>query len=221
MEQAIIIQKTVEFVKETLKNAETAHDRWHIYRVWKTAKHIAKSENADLLVVELSALLHDIKDYKFHNWDEELWPKVAWIFLESIWIDESMILHVQNIIKNISFKWLNNVQEFKSLELDIVQDADRLDAIWAIGIARAFTTWAKFNEVIYNPDILVPVYDSWSDYVKAKWKEWRTVINHFYEKLLLLKDKMNTKTWKSMAQHRHNYMESYLEQFYKEWEWEL
>lgn len=221
MEQAIIIQKTVEFVKESLKNAETAHDWWHICRVWKTAKHIAKFENANLLVVELGILLHDIADYKFHNWDEEIWLKTAWTFLESIWVDESTILHVQNIIKNISFKWLKSIQEFNSLELEIVQDADRLDAIWAIGIARVFTTWSKFNEAIHNPDIPVPIHNSWNDYIKAKWKEWRTVINHFYEKLLLLKDKMNTKTWKSMAEYRHNYMENYLEEFYREWEWKL
>lgn len=129
MEQATIIQKTVEFVKESLKNAEGGHDWWHIYRVWKTAKHIAKAENVDLLIVELGALLHDIADSKFHHGDEEIGPRKAKEFLNSLNVDENVIIHIENIISNISFKGGRHIQDFKSLELDVVQDADRLDAM--------------------------------------------------------------------------------------------
>lgn len=217
MEQATIIQKTVEFVKESLKNAEGGHDWWHIYRVWKTAKHIAKAENVDLLIVELGALLHDIADSKFHHGDEEIGPRKAKEFLNSLNVDENVVIHIENIISNISFKGGRHIQDFKSLELDVVQDADRLDAMWAMGIARTFNYWGHKGREMYNPEIKPNLNMTKEEYKNSN----APTLNHFYEKLLLLKDKMNTKTWKSMAEHRHNYMENYLEEFYREWEWEL
>lgn len=213
----LIIDKTVEFVKESLKNAEAGHDWWHIYRVWKTAKNIAQSENVDLLIVELWALLHDIADAKFYNGDDTVGPKIAKKFLQSINLDQKIVEHVEKIVKNISFKWGNIQQGFKSLELDVVQDADRLDALGAIGIARTFHyNWHK-NRELYNPDIKPNLNMTKEEYYKSE----APAINHFYEKLLLLKDRMNTETGKKLAQHRHEYMEKYLEEFYKEWEWDF
>lgn len=216
MENQEIIDKTVLFVKKTLANAEGGHDRWHIYRVWKTAKHIAKSEQVDMMVVELWALLHDIADSKFHNGDEEIGPQKAREFLESVQIQEEIIIHVEKIIRNISFKWGKHEQTFKSTELDVVQDADRLDALGAIGIARTFNYGGHKNREIYNPDIKPNLDMSKEEYKTNN----EPTLNHFYEKILLLKERMNTKTGKEMAENRHMYMEKYLEEFYKEWEWE-
>lgn len=217
MEQAIIIQKTIEFVQESLKNAEGGHDWWHIYRVWKTAKHIAKTESVNLLIIEIGALLHDIADSKFHDGDEEIGPRKAKEFLDSLNVDKDVIIHIGNIISNISFKGGKHMQSFKSPELDVVQDADRLDAMWAIGIARTFNYGGYKKREIYNPEIKTNL-----NMTKEEYKDSNApTLNHFYEKLLLLKDKMNTKTWKKMAEHRHTYMEIYLKEFYKEWEWEL
>ena len=211
-----IIDKTVEFVKATLANAEGGHDWWHIYRVWKLAKHIAQSEKVDVLVVELGALLHDIADSKFHNGNETIGPKKARTFLTSIDVDEAIILHVENIINNISFKGGNSLQTFESLELDIVQDADRLDAIGAIGIARTFNYGGFKNRAMYDPDSKPNLNLTKEEYKNST----APTINHFYEKLLLLKDRMNTSTGKAMAIHRHQFMEQFLEEFYKEWEGE-
>lgn len=216
MNQKIIIKKTIEFVKETLAWAEWWHDYWHIFRVHKLAKNIASKELwADIFVVELWALLHDIADSKFHNWDEELWPKKAKDFLESLNVSEDIIIHVENIIRNISFKWWKEIQKFKSKELDIVQDADRLEALGATWIARAFTFWWYKGNEIYNPEIKPNINMTKEEYKTKKW----TTINHFYEKLLLLKDKMNTKTWKEIALKRHKFMEEFLNEFFAEWEW--
>ncbi len=216
MENQEIIDKTVRFVKKTLANAEGGHDRWHIYRVWKTAKHIAKSEQVDMLIIELWALLHDIADSKFHDGDEDIGPQKAREFLESFQIEEHIIVHVENIIKHISFKWGKQEQTFTSPELDVVQDADRLDALGAIGIARTFNYGGHKNREIYNPDIKPNLDMSKEEYKTNN----EPTLNHFYEKLLLLKDRMNTKTGKEMAENRHIYMEKYLEEFYKEREWE-
>jgi len=212
MENQEIIDKTVQFVKETLKDAEGGHDRRHIYRVWKTAKHIAKTEQVNMLIVELWALLHDIADSKFHGGNEEIGPQKAREFLESIQIEEDSIVHVENIIRNISFKGGKIAQTFKSPELDVVQDADRLDALGAIGIARTFNYGGHKNREIYNPDIKPNL-----DMTKEEYKHNDDpTLNHFYEKLLLLKDRMNTTTGKEMAEHRHTYMEIFLEEFYGE-----
>lgn len=217
MNKTKIISDTILFVKETLKNAEGGHDWFHIERVWETSKQIAKTEKVDTFIVELGALLHDIADAKFHDGNETLGPKIACEFLESKAIEESIIEHVKNIIENISFKGGNFDQKFKSLELDVVQDADRLDALGAIGIARTFNYGGFKNRAIYNPDIPPNLNMTKEAYKKST----APTINHFYEKLLLLKDRMNTETGKKMAQERHLFMEQYLEQFYKEWEGEV
>ncbi|GAA0715583.1 HD domain-containing protein [Aquimarina litoralis] len=209
-----IIQKTVDFVKHTLRNAEGGHDWFHIERVFKTSTTIAKSENVDVLVVSLGALLHDIADSKFYNGDETIGPRVAKDFLESINVDKSVTDHVINIIENISFKGGNVIQKFKSPELDVVQDADRLDAIGAIGVARCFNYGGFKNRALYNPDIKPNLQMSKEEYKKSE----APTINHFYEKLLLLKDRMNTETGKKMAEKRHLFMEQFLDQFYLEWE---
>lgn len=217
MHPDLIMQKTVEFVQKTLAGAEGAHDWWHINRVWKIAKNISKTENVDSLVVELGALLHDIADYKFHGGNEEIGPKKARDFLESINVDAKIISHVESIIRNISFKGGNIEQRFKSLELDVIQDADRLDAIGAIGIARTFAYGGYKGKEIYDPNRKPNL-----NMTKEEYKNNTSpTINHFYEKLLLLKDRMNTKTGKIMAENRHAYMEKFLEEFYKEWNGEI
>ena len=209
------IKKTIDFVKNELKHAESGHDWFHIERVYKNAKLIAKEENVDLFVVELAALLHDIADSKFHDGDESIGPKKAKEFLKTLNIDESIVNHIINIIANMSFsKNLDNKVKFNSLELQVVQDADRLDAIGAIGIARTFNYGGFKNRTIYNPEIEPVLNQSKAAYKKST----APTINHFYEKLLLLKDKMNTTTGKEIATKRHQFMELYLEQFYNEWE---
>ena len=208
------ILDTITFVKQELKNAEGGHDWWHIERVWKTAKHIAKTEQVDLLVVELSALLHDIADSKFHDGDESIGPQKASAFLHTLEIEENVINHVIHIIENISFKGGKEAQTFQSMELDVVQDADRLDALGAIGIARTFNYGGFKNREIYNPTIPSDLNMTKEEYKKST----APSINHFYEKLLLLQELMNTATGKAMAAKRHQFMESYLEQFYSEWE---
>jgi uncharacterized protein len=211
-ENKALIAKTVDFVRETLKNAEGGHDWWHIYRVWNNAKLIAQTETADLLTVELAALLHDIADSKFNNGDEEMGPVMAANFLRSIDADEEMVAHVEQIIRHISFKTEFDNTAFNSVELDIVKDADRLDAIGAIGIARTFNYGGFKGREIFNPEIKPK-----TGMTKAEYKNSTAPsINHFYEKLLLLKDKMNTKTGKALAKQRHDFMLSYLYQFFIE-----
>lgn len=208
-----IIQKTIDFVKSELADAEGGHDWFHTERVWKVAKHIAKTEPVDLFVVELGALLHDVADSKFHNGDESVGPRIASAFLYEHQVDETVIQHVENIIKYISFKGGNTKQAFKSPELDVVQDADRLDAIGAIGIARTFNYGGFKNRAIYDPAIQPKLGMTREAYKKHA----APTINHFYEKLLLLKDRMNTQTGQQLAKQRHAFMEAYLEQFYAEW----
>jgi uncharacterized protein len=207
-----IITKTIEFVKSELQNAEGGHDWWHIERVWKNAKKIAQSESVNLFIVELGALLHDIADHKFNDGDESLGVAKARKFLESLSVDEIIIEHVEKIMMNISFKGGNFSQEFSSKELAVVQDADRLDAIGAIGIARAFNYGGYKGRELYNPSIHPEIGMTVGQYQKST----APTINHFYEKLLLLKDRMNTETGRRMAEQRHQFMEQYLEQFFKE-----
>ena len=213
MTQQQIIDKTVEFVKQKLQNAEGGHDWFHIERVWKNAKLIAQNEKCDRAIVELGALLHDIADSKFHNGDETVGPKVARAFLESLEVTEDVILHVENIIKYISYKGGHQSKDFTSIELDIVQDADRLDAIGAIGIARTFNYGGFKNRAIYDAEIAPDLNMTKEQYKNST----APTINHFYEKLLLLKDLMNTKTGKKIAQQRHYFMQEFLNQFYAEW----
>jgi len=212
MKHAEIIEKTVAFTRQTLENAEGGHDWWHIHRVWTNARKIAESERCNLLVVELAALLHDIADAKFHNGNEEIGPKTAGKFLKSIKVDQQIIEHVQQIIRNISFKSGFDKPKFHSKELAIVQDADRLDAMGAIGIARAFSYGGFKGREIYNPEIQPNLNMSKEEYKNSI----APSINHFYEKLLLLKEKMNTVAGKGMAGQRHEFMELYLKQFYEE-----
>lgn len=208
------ITKTIDFVKAQLATAEGGHDWFHTQRVYNNALQIAKNEKVDLFIVSLGALLHDIADSKFYNGDETIGPKIAREFLFKLNVDSQAIEHVVNIIKNISFKGGNEVQTFSSNELDVVQDADRLDAIGAIGIARCFNYGGFKNRQLYNPDKNPNL-----SMTKAEYKaSTAPTINHFYEKLLLLKDKMNTKTGKQMASKRHDYMVTFLDEFYKEWQ---
>ncbi len=211
-----IIENTILFVKNKLAQAEGGHDWFHIERVYKNALLIAKEEECDLTVVKLAALLHDIADSKFHNGDESIGPKVAREFLESQKVSEDIILHVIAIIENISFKGGNFEKKFHSKELEIVQDADRLDAIGAIGIARTFNYGGFKNRVIYDPNIPPKMNMSKEEYKNSE----APTLNHFYEKLLLLKDKMNTKTGKNIAQKRHDFMVTFLSHFYAEWDGE-
>ncbi|HFS67319.1 MAG TPA: HD domain-containing protein [Flavobacteriia bacterium] len=209
-----ILQQTVDFVKEELKNAESGHDWFHIKRVYNNALLIAQGEEVNLFIVKLAALLHDIADSKFNDGDENIGPKKAKEFLESQGLEIEIINPIVNIIGNMSYsKSLENKTLYNSLELQVVQDADRLDAIGAIGIARAFNYGGYKNRLLYDPTIKPNLGQSKEAYKKSK----APTINHFYEKLLLLKDKMNTKTAKNIALERHQFMETFLEQFYKEW----
>jgi len=212
MQKGKLIDNTVQFVRETLKSAEGGHDWWHIHRVWTNAKLIAQTEKADPLIVELAALLHDIADSKFHNGDEEIGPRTAGNYLLSQDVDAATIEHVQQIIRHMSFKSSFDKQIFYSPELAIVQDADRLDAIGAIGIARAFNYGGFKGREIYNPEIEPNLNMSKEEYKNSP----APSINHFYEKLLLLKDKMNTPTGRQLAEQRHQFMVAYLQQFYLE-----
>jgi len=217
MNKTEIINKTIDFVKSELTKNDAGHDWWHIYRVWNLAKTIWKNEWWDMFVIELWALLHDIADHKFYNWDEIIWPKKAREILTKLDVNEDVIEHIVKIIENISFsKSLDWKREFDSLELQIVQDADMMDAIWAIWIARTFVYWGHKGREMYNPNIKPKLNMTKEEYKKDTWP----TINHFYEKLLLLKDKMNTETWKKMAINRHKYMEGFLEEFFAEWEGE-
>ena len=209
-----LIDNTILFVKQQLENAEGGHDWFHIERVYKNALLIAEGEDCDLIVVKLGALLHDIADSKFHSGNETVGPKTARTFLESQNVKEDIILHVIAIIENISFKGGNFEKKFNSKELEIVQDADRLDAIGAIGIARTFNYGGFKNRPLYNPNIQPNMNMNKEEYKNSE----SPTLNHFYEKLLLLKDKMNTETGKKIAQKRHNFMVTFLSQFYAEWD---
>jgi uncharacterized protein len=214
MDKTNIINNTILFVKETLEGAEGGHDWFHIERVYNNAKLIAKDESVDGFIVALGALLHDIADAKFYDGDESIGPKKARAFLESQDVTEEVIVHVENIIQFISFKSsLASGENFRSPELDVIQDADRLDAIGAIGIARCFNYGGFKNRALHDPEIAPNLNMSKEEYKKST----APTINHFYEKLLLLKDKMNTKTGKRIAADRHGYMEGFLQQFYDEW----
>lgn len=207
------IQQTVDFVKEKLHGAEAGHDWFHIERVWKLARKIAEKEKADLLVVELSALLHDIADPKFHDGDETLALKISSEFLKSIDVPNETVEKVLFVIQHISFKNRAEAPEKLPLELKIVQDADRLDAIGAIGIARTFNFGGFKNNLMYHPELPPKIGMSKEEYKKSD----GTTVNHFYEKLLLLKDLMHTSEAKKMAEERHQFMLTFLDRFYKEW----
>ena len=214
MSSSAIIEHTADHVRAALSGDGTGHDWWHVYRVWKMARRIGQSENADLLVVELAALLHDIADWKAHGGDSTIGPKMAMAWLKSLDLDSNTVEHVCQIIAGISFKGARVEQPTLSLEGRVVQDADRLDAIGAIGIARAFAYGGSKGRVIYDPTCQPTVHRTADSYLNNN----GTTINHFYEKLLLLKDRMNTPAGKAIAERRHQFMEDYLRRFYEEWE---
>jgi uncharacterized protein len=208
-----IIAKTAAFVRQKLQNAEAGHDWFHIERVWKNALHIARHERCDLTTVQLAALLHDIADSKFHGGDESVGPRLAREFLESENVAEPRVSHVVAIIENVGFKGGTLQYAFQSKELDIVQDADRLDALGAIGIARAFHYGGFKNRTLYDPSVAPKPGMTREAYKHSA----APTLNHFYEKLLLLKDRMNTETGRALATKRHEFMEAYLAQFLAEW----
>jgi uncharacterized protein len=208
-----LIDRTANHVTAALSGDSTGHDWWHVYRVWKMAQRIGQAEKADLLVVELAALLHDIADWKLHDGDSTVGPRTAGEWLDSLGVDRNVIEHVCQIIANISFKGAGVEQPPLSLEGKVVQDADRLDAMGAIGIARAFAYWGAKGQAIYDPAVKPTEHRTAEAYLKGG-----TTINHFYEKLLLLRDRMNTATGRAMARKRHRFMEDYLRRFYEEWE---
>ncbi len=209
----LYIDQTADFVRQRLAHAEAGHDWWHIQRVWNNVKLLLLHEPADRVTCELAALLHDIADSKFHDGDETIGPRIAGEFLNEIGVDEATISHIQAIIYNMSFKASLGEVHFHSKELEVVQDADRLDAIGAIGIARAFHYGGFKNHQLYHPDIPPATELDKETYKNST----APTINHFYEKLLLLKDKMNTDAAKAIAAQRHHFMEQYLQQFYAEW----
>lgn len=214
MNKKSVIEKTKEFVRNKLEGEGSGHDWWHIERVYNNALNIAEYESgADIFVVELAALLHDIADWKFNDGDLEMGSVVSRDFLETLDVDDEIIEKVAYIVKNVSFKGAGEKNEMNTLEGMIVQDADRLDAIGAIGIGRAFAYGGNKNREMYNPEINPENHLDFQAYKKSK----GTTINHFYEKLLLLKDRMNTEKGRMIAEERHKFMEEFLEQFYKEW----
>ncbi len=213
MSSTEIIEHTANYVKAALSGEWDGHDWWHIERVWRMAKRIGHVEGADMLVVELAALLHDIADWKAHGGDSTIGPTMAMDWLTSLDLDSNIIQHVGQIIADISFKGARVEQPTLSLEGMVVQDADRLDAIGAIGIARAFAYGGSKGRVIYDPTCKPIDHQTTENYLNSG-----TTINHFYEKLLLLKDRMSTPTGRTMAERRHQFMEAYLQRFYEEWE---
>ncbi len=210
-----VISNTIEFAQSKLKEFDGGHDWSHTERVWKLAKHIREKENkGDLLVIELSALLHDIADSKFHDGPESLGGDLAFEFMIGQGVSGENATHVKNIINHMSFKSRLSDKKFSSKEYEIVQDADRIDAIGAIGIARAFNYGGFKNRALHDPEIPIQTYSTQEEYKKSP----APTINHFHEKLFLLKDLMNTKTGKAMAEKRHVYMEEFVERFLEEWE---
>jgi len=214
MDKKLVINKTKDYVKSKLDGEGTGHDFWHILRVYKTAIYIGEKEKADLFVVSLAALLHDIADWKFNEGNSDIGPKLSREWLETLGVEEHIIDRVTNIIGTISFKGGTTNASQKTIEGKVVQDADRLDALGAIGIARAFAYGGYKERELYNPTIDPQKYNSFEQYRKNT----GTTVNHFYEKLLLLKDLMNTESGKSMAKERHEFMEDYLKQFFLEWD---
>ncbi|KKQ41528.1 MAG: Metal dependent phosphohydrolase [Microgenomates group bacterium GW2011_GWC1_37_8] len=213
MNKSKVINETAEFVRNKLQGEGSGHDWWHVYRVWQTAKVIAKKEKVDTFNVELAALLHDIADWKFYDGDESVGPRIAGDWLEKQGLDEKSVKFIKEAIEDVSFKGAGVKKKVRSKEGGVVQDADRLDAIGAIGIGRTFAYGGFNHREMYNPDTKVLMAKNFEEYKAAG----QTTINHFYEKLLLLKDLMNTKTAKKIAGRRHRFMEEFLDEFFKEW----
>lgn len=209
-----LVSKVAEYIKKEFQGESSGHDWWHIYRVWQLSKYIAEKEDCNLEIVELGALLHDVADYKFYDGDDEVGGEVATKILKDFGADAGLIESVVHIVDNVSFKGAKNNNGMKSIEGLIVQDADRLDAMGAIGIGRCFAYGGSTGREMYNPDIKPNVGMSKEEYKKNK----SPSLNHFYEKLLLLKDMMNTSIGKSIAEVRHKVLEDFLDEFLAEWE---
>jgi len=214
MSEQEIIEQTAVFIRKKMSGEGSGHDWWHVYRVWRNAIHIAGKEKADMFVVELAALLHDIADWKFNDGDINEGPRQAREWLQSLGLDEGVISHVSEIVEGISFKGAGVRTAMRTREGMVVQDADRLDAIGAIGIARTFAYGGHLNHEIYNPEKKPEMHKTFEEYKNGT----GSVINHFYEKLLLLKDLMNTPAAMKIAEERHSYMEKFLDRFFREWE---
>ena len=214
MDKQVILDKTRDYIKKELSGDGTGHDWWHIVRVTKTAMQIGIKEGADLFIIELGAMLHDLGDFKFHNGDVTVGPRMVTEWLQSIGVDSVTVNNIVTIVKEISYKGSDVETPMSTLEGEIVQDADRIDAMGAIGIARTFAYGGSKNREIHNPNAKPENHNNFEDYKNST----SPTINHFYEKLLLLKDRMNTETAKRMALKRHEFMVDYLNQFYKEWE---
>lgn len=215
MTNADIIAKTNDYIQKKFTEESSGHDYWHMYRVWQLSKRIAATEpTADLFTTELAALLHDIADWKFHDGDEEAGPRAARVWLESLAVDDSIIQHIENIIRTVSFKGAGVASNMQTIEGKIVHDADKLDAMGALGIARTFAYGGANNRAMYDPNQSPEAHNDFTAYKNSK----SPTINHFYEKLLLLKNRMYTDTAKEIATARHTYMEQYLEEFYAEWD---
>ncbi len=210
MEQTNVIKRTEAFVRGLFREESSGHDWWHIHRVRNMAKKIAEIEGGDLFIIEMAALLHDLDDWKLNGDNDN--KSVKW--LETSGIDEKDCSRIIRIIEEVSFKGAGVETIPGSIESAIVQDADRLDAIGAIGIARTFAYGGNKNRLIYHPDIKPIMHLSFEEYKSSK----APTINHFYEKLLLLKERMNTNTSKNIAEKRHNFMLDFLNEFYDEWE---
>ena len=213
MNKQTVIDLTKDYVRRTLEADRTGHDWWHVYRVWKNAIQIGKEENADLFIVQLGALLHDIADWKFNNGDESVGVRTARCWLERLEVNDNIISHVCTIVQEISFKGAGVKSRMKTKEGMVVQDADRLDAIGAIGVARTFAYGGYKGKAIYDPLIKPKKHKSFDEYKNNEC----TTINHFYEKLLLLKGLMNTETAKRIAEGRHRFLEEFIDRFLNEW----
>src|SRR5689334_21962149 len=196
-----------------MQGESSGHDWWHIYRVWQTSLYIAAREHVDSDIVQLAGLLHDIGDWKFHAGDESVGPRLAREWLQSLAVDENVITQVCTIIANLSFKGADVKPAPLSSEGQVVQDADRLDAIGAIGIARAFAYGGAKGREMHDPQAAPVLHTSFEQYKASK----GTTINHFHEKLLLLKDRLNTSTAKTLAEQRHAFMLEFLAEFDNEW----
>ncbi len=213
MDEDLVIANTAAHVKACLLNEPSGHDWWHIYRVWQLARFIAEQEQANRLIVELAALLHDIADWKMHGGDLEAGPRAARAWLTPLAVSESAIVAVEDILRTVSFKGAGVKTPMSTIEGKVVQDADRLDAIGAVGIARAFTYGGHVGQPLHDPDRQVQLHGSFAEYKNNR----STTINHFHEQLLLLKDRMNTDAGKKLAQKRHDFMQTYMDNFQREW----
>ena len=214
MNKEKIVEQTADYIKTKLSGEGSGHDWWHVYRVWKNAVHLAGFEKVDLFVVELAALLHDIADWKFNDGNEDIGSQLAGEWLEGLGVEENVTVHVRSIIQDISFKGAGVATHMNSTEGMIVQDADRLDAMGAIGIGRAFAYGGSKGREMYNPDLKPEKHESFEKYKNSQ----GSTINHFYEKLLLLKELMNTEAARKIAEKRQVFMEEYLHEFFLEWE---